>query len=128
MADVILVGGTAFGLALFVVPGIVFFTLFALVGPVIVQEGRGVLDSFRRTFRLSLAAWRMVLILVVVTVLIEHAVAELFHEVLHDDPLALQVVAEWIIAASIGGVVGLIEVALATELMARTPLARVEGT
>lgn len=121
IAEVVLVGGTALGLALFVVPGIVFFTLFVLVGPVIVQEGRGVVDSFRRTLQLSIARWRMVLVLVVATVLIEHVVAEVSQEVLHDDPFILQVASEWIIAAALGGAVGLIEVALATELMARSP-------
>jgi H+/Cl- antiporter ClcA len=39
----------------------------------------------------------------------------------HDSSLLVQLGAAWIVAAIIGGIAGLVEVALATELMARNP-------
>lgn len=121
VADLILVVGAVVGLALFVLPGLIWYTLFGLVGPVIVQEKRAVVDAFRRTYELSRQAWRMVFLLVVLVVAGEHLIAELAHEASHDYGLGVQLVVEWVIAATIGGAIGLIEVALATELMARRP-------
>jgi hypothetical protein len=122
VADVVLVVGTGIGLALFVVPGLIFLTLFTLVGPVVVQERRGLVDSFRRTYRLSRHAWRMILLLVVVLLAVENIAHEVVHQAVHHSALWLQVAGSWAVAALIGGIVGLVEVALATELMARDPL------
>ncbi len=121
VADLALILGTTIGLSLLVVPGVVYMTLFALVGPVIVQERHGVVDGFARTFRLSRAAWPMILVLVVGFIVVEMAVHELVHQLTHHSDFWLQVTASWLVAALIGGIVGLIEVALATELMARDP-------
>jgi hypothetical protein len=121
VADVILVVGTGIGLVLFVVPGLIFLTLFTLVGPVIVQERRGVIDGFRRTFQLARGAWPMILVLVVSLLVAESIIHEVVHEMVHHSHLAVQLGAAWIVAALVGGVVGLVEVALATELMARSP-------
>jgi hypothetical protein len=123
-AEIILVIGFGIGLTLFVVPGIIVLTLFALVGPVIVQERHGVIDGFRRTYRLSRAAWPMILILVVALLAIESATHELVHETFHHSALWVQIAMSWLVAAVIGGIVGLVEVALATQLMTRTPLDR----
>ncbi len=121
IADVVLVFGALAGLSFFVVPGLIWMTLFALVGPVMVLEQRPVIDAFRRTYQLSKKAWKMIFILVVVAIGAEHALEEVMHEVLHDSALGPQIFAEWLIAALVGGTVGLIEVALATELIARYP-------
>jgi hypothetical protein len=121
VADVILIVGGTIGLALFVVPGLVWLTLFSLVGPVIVQERHGLIDAFARTLRLARSAWPMVLLLVVVLILIELTVHELVHQALHHHGLWLQIGASWLVSAAVGGFVGLVEVALATELMARNP-------
>ena len=132
VADVLLVVGTVIGLSLFVVPGIVWLTLFTLVGPVIVQEDHGVIGGFRRTLELSRVGWRMILLLVVSLLVVENVVHEVVHLAFHHSALWLQVLASWAVSASVGGVVGLVEVALASELMARTPrssaAARSEGS
>ena len=122
VADLVLIGGTTIGLALFVVPGIAWATLFALVGPVIVQERHGVIDGFVRTFRLSRGAWPKVLVLVVALIAAELLIHELVHQATHHSDFWIEVTASWLVSALIGGIVGLIEVALATELMARDPL------
>ena len=121
IADAILVVGTVVGLSLFVLPGLIWLTLFTLVGPIIVQERLPVIAAYRRTYQLSRKAWRMVFLLVVVLLGVEHAVEAVMHELVAEQALLAQVLAEWALAALIGAVVGLTEVSLATELMARTP-------
>ena len=120
-ADIILVVAVTAGLALLIVPGLVIATLFGLVGPVIVQERRGLVDAFRRTYRVSRSAWRLIIVLVVIPVGIEHAVAELVLERAHEIHPIAEVTAEWLLAVTVGAAIGLLEVSIATELMARTP-------
>lgn len=122
VADIILLGGTAIGLALFVVPGLIWLTFFTLVGPVIVREHHGVVDGFRRTFQLARTAWLMILVLVVGLLAFENVAHELLHQQFHHSSLWLQIGSSWLVSAFIGGLVGLVEVALATELMARSPM------
>ena len=121
VADVMLVVAVSLGLALLVIPGIVIATLFGLVGPVLVQERRGIIDGFRRTYRLSRPAWRLILLLVVIPVGLENVFEEFVLERAHEIHPALEIAAEWLLAVTVGAVVGLIEVAIATELMARMP-------
>jgi hypothetical protein len=125
LADVILVTAVSLGLVLLVVPGIVIGTLFGLVGPVIVQERRTLVDAFRRTYRISLPAWRLIILLVMVPIGIEHAVAETVLERAHEIHPIAEVIAEWALAVSVGAGVGLLEVAMAMELMARMPEPRI---
>jgi hypothetical protein len=121
VADVVLVVAVTLGLGLLVVPGLVIATLFGLVGPVIVQERRGIVDGFRRTARISRAAWRLIVLLVVIPIGIENVVAEVVLERAHEIHPAAEAVAEWVLAVTVGAAVGLLEVAIATELMTRIP-------
>jgi hypothetical protein len=120
VVDVVVNVAAAVGLALFFVPGIAVYTLFGLVGPVVVQERRGIADALRRTARISRPHWPLVLALVVIPLGVEHALAELVRHLVRDDGLIVTVAAEWLIAATLLAVVGVVEVALATELMVRT--------
>ncbi len=124
MADLILIVGAIIGLALFVIPGLIWMTLFALVGPVIVQERHGLVDGFGRTYQLSRTAWPHIFALVVVLIIAEHTVHEWVHHALHHSGFWVEVSASWLVSVAVGGFVGLVEVALATELMARNPRAR----
>jgi hypothetical protein len=121
VADLVLIAGAVVGLALFVVPGVAWLTLFVLVGPVMVQEHHGVAAGFRRTLELSLHAWPKILLLVVSLLVVEQVVHETVHQLLHHHDLWLELAASWLVSAGVGGFVGLVEVALATELMARNP-------
>ncbi|MFA5882452.1 MAG: hypothetical protein WDA60_01230 [Acidimicrobiia bacterium] len=121
VVDVVVNVGAAIGLALFVVPGLVVYVLLGLVGPVVVQERRGAWDAMRRTARISRPHWFLVLALVVIPLGVEHALAELVRELVHDDGLLIVISAEWLIAVTMLALVGVVEVALATELMARSP-------
>jgi hypothetical protein len=78
-------------------------------------------DALARTYRISRPHWFLVLALVVIPLGVEHALAELVRHAVHDDGVLLVVGAEWLIAVTILAAVGVVEVALATELMARSP-------
>lgn len=120
-ADLIVVAGASIGLALLVVPGLAFYACFGLVGPVMVQERRGIRQSFGRTYRISRTAIVPVVVLVLVPLAAEVAIHEAAYRAVHDQAAHIRIIVEWLVAAAVGGTVGLLEVALATELMARNP-------
>lgn len=121
VADIVVVAGTVFGLGLLIVPGVAFYVLVGLVGPVIVQERRGVIDAFRRTYRFSRTAIGPILVLVALPTAVEVAIHEAAHDALHDQGFVLTFVVVWAVTTVIRGAVGLLMVALAVELMARNP-------
>jgi hypothetical protein len=121
VVDVVVNVGASLALLVFVVPGIAVYTLFGLVGPVVVQERRGPWDALRRTARITRPHWVLVLALVVVPLGIEHALAEFVRHLVVDDGLLVVVTTEWLIAVTMLAAVGVVEVSMATELMARTP-------
>ncbi|HEY7024361.1 MAG TPA: hypothetical protein VH371_05295 [Candidatus Limnocylindrales bacterium] len=121
VADLIVVVIVAIGLELLIVPGLVAFGGVGLIGPVIVQERQPVLPSLRRTIALARGAPVLVAALVVTPFAVEQIVHEVIHLTLHGSGLGAQVLAEWLVAVVLGGTLGLLEVALATELMARHP-------
>jgi hypothetical protein len=121
VADLVVVGGTSIGLALLVVPGIAFYACFGLVGPVIVQERRGIKRSFGRTLRISRTAVVPVVLLVLVPLTAEQVIHEAAYRAVHEQATLVRILVEWLVAAVVGGTVGLLEVALATELLARNP-------
>jgi hypothetical protein len=124
VADVIVVVVVGIGLALFAIPGLVAFGGLGLVGVVIVQERDGVANSFRRTVSLAMSAPALVALLVVTPFAFEQIVHEVVLHSLESNGIGVQVLAEWLLAVILGGTLGLLEVALATELMARHPRLR----
>jgi hypothetical protein len=120
-ADLLLMLGTAVLAILLVVPGLLFYTFFCLVGPVVVMEDRKVLAAFRRSARLVRTRFWLVFLLVVLPVLVEeeivHGIVEAVDRL---GPLAVFVV-NAIAAAAVGSVVALIEVTLAHRLAMHNP-------
>lgn len=123
-ADVILAVGVELGWLLFVLPGVLLFTLFALVGPLIVVEERGLRSAFRRSR--VLVARRFWLVVAVVTLpafgegFLEHAIHALF---------GLDYFVAWVLVAAlfgsvVGAFVGLMEVIITRELRLLHPSAR----
>lgn len=120
-ADLIVTLVVGIGLALLIVPGLVLYGLLGMIGPVVVQERASVRASFRRTIQLARFAPLLVAILVVVPFAFEEVLHGVMYETLHTSGLEIQIAAEWVVAIIIGGTLGLLEVALAAELMARHP-------
>jgi hypothetical protein len=120
-ADVILALATVAGLALFVVPGVIIFTLWSLVGPVITIEDRPVGSAFRRSWRLVRPCFWITLCLVTVPLQVEQAVLHAIHYAeIFDHPVVPAFLLNGLLGMVIGSVVGLVEVVLAYELIART--------
>ena len=120
-ADVILALGTLlFSLAL-LVPGLIFFTFFSLVGPVLVMEDRTVRSAFRRSRELVRGHFWLVLLLVALPLAVEenvvHAIVEVFESL---GSLAVFVV-NTLAGAAVGSIVAVIEVTLAHRLAIRRP-------
>jgi hypothetical protein len=119
-ADVVLALGTMAGLALFVVPGIVLFTLWSLVGPVITIEDRAVGSALRRSWQLVRPSFWLTLLLVTVPLEIEQAALHAIHYTeVFEHPLVPAFLLNGLLGMVIGSMVGLVEVVLAYELIAR---------
>jgi hypothetical protein len=124
-ADVLLALTTLVGIALFVIPGMVIFTLWSLVGPVITIEDRSVASAFRRSWQLVRPRFWLTLFLVTLPLQIEQAALHAIHYTdLFEHPLVPAFLLNGLLGMIIGSVVGLIEVVLAYELIARTDNAR----
>ena len=120
-ADVVLALATLVGLALFVLPGVILFTLWSLVGPVITIEDRSVGPAFRRSWQLVRGYFWLTLVLVTIPLQVEQGVLHAIHYAeIFEHPLVPAFLLNGLLGMVVGSVVGLIEVVLAYELIART--------
>ena len=119
-ADVVLAFATLAGLALFVVPGVVVFTLWSLVGPVITIEDRSVGSAFRRSWQLVRPHFWLTLCLVTAPLQVEQAMLHAVHYTeIFEHPLVPAFLLNGLLGMVIGSVVGLVEVVLAYDLISR---------
>jgi hypothetical protein len=117
VADVILVAATTIGAALFIVPGLIVFTLFCLVGPLVNIEGVGVAAAFRHSAALvRRAPWPTVLLATIPTY-VEITLLHGFQFSTAEKPFLAAFVVSAAIGATVGAIVGLFEVTLAYELL-----------
>ena len=107
----------ALGWALGIVPGLVLFTLWCLIGPVINIEDRGVLHSFGRSAELVRRHFWLTLILVTIPAVLENMLLHGFHFMDADRPLAAAFAVSALIGITVGAMIGLVEVALAHALI-----------
>ena len=120
-ADVVLALATLAGLALFVVPGVLIFTLWSLVGPVITIEDRAVGSALRRSWQLVRPHFWITLVLVTIPLQVEQAALHAIHYTdIFEHPLVPAFLVNGLLGMVIGSVVGLVEVVLAYDLIARS--------
>ena len=115
-ADLMLIAASAVGTLLLVIPGIIVFTLWCLVGPLIVSEDLRVFAGLRRSYHLTRPHFWMTLLLVTIPFTIED---QLLHGVdvsIYGHRLIGAFCISALIGATVGAVVGLLEVVLAHEL------------
>jgi hypothetical protein len=122
VADLVLVFGSAFAALLFVIPGLIVFTMFGLVGPLIVSEDLGVRAGLRRSAHLVRPHFLMALFLVTIPFLIEDQLLHGIDLEIGGHRLLGAFVVSAAIGATIGAAVGLLEVVLAHELRERDPV------
>jgi hypothetical protein len=120
-ADVLLSLGAVVTLLLLVVPGLIFYTFFSLVGPAVVMEDRGVFDGFRRSRRLVRGHFWLTFVLVTLPILFEEDVVHGLVALVHDASPFLVFVVNALAGAAVGSVVALVEVMLASRLAMRKP-------
>jgi uncharacterized membrane protein YesL len=120
-ADVVLAVATLIGLAFFVVPGVIIFTMGSLVGPVITIEDRSVRGALRRSSRLVRPYFWLTLCLVTVPLQVEQALLHwIDYARIFEHPFVPAFFLNGLLGMVIGSVVGLVEVVLAYELISRT--------
>jgi hypothetical protein len=120
-ADVLLSLGAVVALLLLVVPGLIFYTFFSLVGPAVVMEDRGIFDGFRRSVRLVRGHFWLTLLLVTLPILVEEDVVHGIVALVGDASPLLVFVVNALAGAAVGSVVALVEVTLAGRLAMRKP-------
>jgi hypothetical protein len=121
VADLVLITAFAIGTALFVIPGLVVFTIFGLVGPLIVSEDLGVSAAFRRSAHLIRPHVLMAFVLVTIPFVIENGLLHGIDLDVYDHRFLGACLVSAFIGATVGSAVGLLEVVLAHELREREP-------
>ena len=125
LADIVLATATAIGLALFVIPGVIVFTLLALVGPVITIEDRALRDAFARSASLVRPHFWRAFILVTIPIQIEQGILHAIHySDIFEHPAVPALFVNGLLGMVIGSIVGLVEVVLAYELIEHRRLER----
>ena len=128
-ADVVLAVATLVGLALFVLPGVVVFTMWSLIGPVITIEDLSVRAALGRSWRLVRPHFWLTLCLVTLPLQVEQAVLHAIHySDIFEHPLVPAFLLNGLLGMVIGSVVGLVEVVLAYDLIARAAAAESGST
>lgn len=117
LADIVLTLTSTLGFVLLIVPGVVVFTLFCLVGPVIGSEDRGVFSSLARSGQLVRHRFWLVLVIVTIPVMFEEEIVHLVDYKSFDHPLLAAFFIVGFLGAAVASVVGVFEVVIARELM-----------
>ncbi len=116
--DILLAAAVFAGLVFFVVPGIVIFQLFCLVGPLVSIEQQSVFGAFRRSAQLIAPHFWLAFCVVTLPTGGEALIERAVHHLVLEDPEPLIVFAvNGLVGATVGAWVGLIEVVLAYELV-----------
>jgi len=120
-ADVLLSLGAVVATILLIVPGLIFYTYFSLVGPAVVMEDRRVFDGFRRSRRLIRGKFWLTFLLVTLPILVEEDLVHGIVALVGDASPLLVFVVNALAGAAVGSVVALVEVTLAGRLAMRKP-------
>jgi membrane-anchored glycerophosphoryl diester phosphodiesterase (GDPDase) len=106
---------------LLIVPGVIFYTYFSLVGPAVVMEDRKVFDAFRRSMRLVRGKFWLTFLLVTLPLFVEEDVVHGIVALVGDASPFLVFIVNALAGAVVGSVIALVEVTLAGRLAMRKP-------
>ncbi len=113
LADVLVVALVLLGLFVFFVPGVIFFTLLCLSGPIVNIEGTTAVRALRRSAQLVRRRFWLAFFLVSVPFFVADWVASTVQEAAHALPLVADFGVHAVLATSIAIVTGLVQVELA---------------
>jgi hypothetical protein len=117
LASIVSAALTIAGLVLFLVPGLVFMVLFAVVGPVIVIEGLGVWQGLRRSAGLTARHGVIVIVTVLIPTTLDEQLSSWFEHSAWYTHLWVQLPLDVGSTIVVGGLVGVLEVTLAHALI-----------
>ena len=103
--------------ALFLAPGLVVDTLFALTGPLINLLDSSVADAFKRSVKLVLPHFVLVFCLIALPVAIEHELLVLVADLVPHEKVFLIFLSTFVLGDLCGMAIGLMEVSLAERLV-----------
>jgi hypothetical protein len=116
-ADVVLSTVLIATSAILLIPGLVVGTVFALAGPLIVLEDRGVLGAFRRSAQLVVPRFWLAFWLLTVPLLVVHGVSHGVEVAYTGEPLIVVFVVHELVGVTVGSAVALVEISLADRLV-----------
>lgn len=122
VADVVLVTACVVLAAFFIIPGIIALTYFCLVGPVLVTERHTIPDAFRRSGHLVRHHFWLVLCMVVLPLVLEDQLLHGLDTDVIPGRFLDTLLAGAALGATVGAVVGLLEVVIAHQLRRRDPV------
>jgi hypothetical protein len=112
------------GLVLFVVPGVAAMTLLGIVGPLVNIERLSVREALRRSVRLVRPRFWLAFVSITVPVLAEEALEHPVTSALWNESFLVGFLVNVGFALAVGATVGLLEVTLAHDLIARDRMER----
>jgi hypothetical protein len=117
VADVVLLVAGGVAAVVFVVPGLVLDTLFALVGPLINLLGCTVREALRRSVTLVWPHFVLVFCFVAIPLAVEHEVLVLVHDLVPHEAVGVVFLSTFLVSTAFGIGLGLTEVSLAERLV-----------
>jgi hypothetical protein len=121
VADALLAAATQVGLLAFVVPGLLLFTAFALVGPLIIVEGHGVRPAFRRSRGLVRRHFWLVAGVVTLPAMSESLIESAVNTLFGLEHFVALVLVSAVVGIVVGAYCGLMEVIITRELVGAHP-------
>jgi hypothetical protein len=101
----------------FIVPGIIAFALFGIVGPVINIEDRGIVDALRRSAQLVRPHLWVACVVIVLPLGIELSVENWFLSFAHAVPWVAVLIVSAILSVTMRAMISLLEVILGHSLI-----------
>jgi hypothetical protein len=117
VADIVLWFSLSLSSTILVIPGLIFCTFFAIVGPVINMEERGIVDAFRRSYHLIRPRVIVAFVMVTMPLVLEHEIVALIDDFLPTHTFINLFIVGATIGTLFGMAVGLVEVSLAERLI-----------
>ncbi len=117
VADIVLWFLLSLSSTILVIPGLIFCTLFAIVGPVINMEERGIVDAFRRSYHLIRPRIIVAFVMVTMPLVLEHEIVQLIDDLLPTHTFINLFIVGATTGILFGMAVGLVEVSLAERLI-----------
>ena len=121
LAELVLAAAAILGFVLLIVPGLIILTLFSIVGPLITMEDYRALRAFRESARLVRPHFFLAFFAITVPIFLESSIDDAIIVKVWERGFVAGLLVNSAIAVLVLATVGLLQVVLAHELVARDP-------